>query len=140
MMAIDLQNVPDDPDIIETKLHGKKRVLITVNKNSILKIGEYYVTKLKFRFITASAFESKEGIEILYHFSRDSSGLIASIRVVLSKDNPSIDSLAKKFEAFNWIEREMQELLGIEFIGHPKPEKLISDGNWEKGVFPFRKS
>jgi NADH-quinone oxidoreductase subunit C len=141
MTAIDLvQTINGDTDVIEINLKNEKRVLLTVDKNAILKIGEHYITKLKFRFITASAFESKEGIEILYHFSKDSTGLIATIRVVLPKDNPTIDSLASKYEAFNWIEREMHELLGIVFTCHPKPEKLVSDGNWEEGTYPFRKS
>jgi Ni,Fe-hydrogenase III component G len=39
----------------------------------------------------------------------------------------------------NWIEREMHEILGITFIGHPEPEKLISEGNWAEGVYPYRK-
>lgn len=103
-------------------------------------MGIQLIRELKFRFITASAFESKSGIEILYHFSEDGSGLMASLHVLLVKDNPEIESLAYYFEAFNWIEKEMHELLGIQFKNHPEPGKLISDGNWEEGIYPFRKN
>jgi Ni,Fe-hydrogenase III component G len=34
----------------------------------------------------------------------------------------------------------MHELLGITFLNHPEPEKLISDGNWAEGVYPYRKT
>jgi len=43
------------------------------------------------------------------------------------------------FNASNWIEREMHELFGIDFINHPNQEKLISEGNWAEGVYPYRK-
>jgi len=32
----------------------------------------------------------------------------------------------------------MHEILGINFLGHPNLEKLISEGNWAKGVYPYR--
>jgi NADH-quinone oxidoreductase subunit C len=41
--------------------------------------------------------------------------------------------------AANWFEREMHEIIGIHFLHHPNLEKLISDGNWAEGVYPYRR-
>jgi NADH-quinone oxidoreductase subunit C len=92
-----------------------------------------------FRFIIASALHTKRGFEIHYHFSEDATGLILNIHVILDKINPQIESLSNMFNASNWIEREMHELLGINFLNHPNQDKLISEGNWAEGVYPLRK-
>ncbi len=125
-------------DIIETEIRSAKRATVTIKKNAILKAADYLFNKLKLRFIIASALHTKKGFEIYYHFSNDLTGLVINLHVILAKEKPEIESLTSIFEAANWIEREMHEILGINFIGHPNLEKLISEGNWAKGVYPYR--
>ncbi len=127
-------------DIYHVEVKSDKRSFITVNPAKIVKIVGQLVKEMQFRFIIASAMETDEGFEILYHFSFDASGQIVNIRVVLDRKKPAIESLTVLFEAANWIEREMHEILGIDFLNHPNLEKLISQGNWAEGVYPYRKS
>ena len=126
-------------DILEVNKKNERRIIITVIPDVILSVSEYLYKSAGFRFIIASAIHSKKGFEIHYHFSKDSVGLILNIHVVLDKENPQIESLSNMFNASNWIEREMHELFGINFINHPNQEKLISEGNWAEGVYPMRK-
>jgi len=126
-------------DIVHTSSKSEKRAVITVVPDKIIAIAGYLYKELKFRFIIATALETDEGIEILYHFSFDQSGLVLNIRVVLDKKDPVIESLTVLFDAANWIEREMHELFGINFLHHPNLEKLISEGNWAEGVYPYRR-
>lgn len=128
-----------DSDIIEIKTKNQKRVTVSIKPGSILTVGAYLFGEEGFRFIIASALHTKRGFEIHYHFSKDETGLILNIHVILDKENPEIDSLSNMFNASNWIEREMHELLGINFLNHPNQEKLISEGNWAEGVYPYRK-
>ena len=125
-------------DIIETEIKSAVRATVTIKKSAILKAADYLFNKLKLRFIIASALHTKKGFEIYYHFSNDKTGLVINLHVVLEKEKPEIESLTSIFEAANWIEREMHEILGINFKGHPNLEKLISEGNWAKGVYPYR--
>lgn len=127
-------------DIYHVEVRSDKRSFVTVNPAKIVKIAGQLVKEMQFRFIIASAMETDEGFEILYHFSFDASGQIVNIRVVLDRKKPAIESLTVLFEAANWIEREMHEILGIDFLNHPNLEKLISQGNWAEGVYPYRKS
>jgi len=39
----------------------------------------------------------------------------------------------------NWAEREAMDMIGIEFEGHPEPERLIMPDDWPNGVYPLRK-
>jgi NADH-quinone oxidoreductase subunit C len=126
-------------DILEVIIKNQRRVTITINPDSIIKVSAFLYREEGFRFIIASALHTKKGFEIHYHFSKDSTGLILNIHVILDKNNPQIESLSNMFNASNWIEREMHELLGINFLNHPNQEKLISEGNWAEGVYPLRK-
>jgi Ni,Fe-hydrogenase III component G len=125
-------------DIIETEIKSAKRATVTINKDALVRAADYLFNKLKLRFIIASALHTKRGFEIYYHFSNDLTGLVINLHVILPKQKPEIKTLTSLFEAANWIEREMHEILGINFIGHPNLEKLISEGNWAKGVYPYR--
>ena len=125
-------------DILEVKIKNLKRIIITVNPDSIINITVFLYKMEGFRFIIASALHTRRGFEIHYHFSKDSVGLILNVHVVLDKDNPQIESISNIFNAANWIEREMHELFGINFLNHPNQEKLLSEGNWAEGVYPLR--
>lgn len=136
----DIDNIKNNlkSDIIETEIKSAVRATVTIKPDAIVRAADYLYSNLKFRFIIASALETKKGFEIYYHFSNDSTGLVANLHVVLPKKKPEIESLTSKFEAANWIEREMHELFGINFLNHPNLEKLISEGNWAEGVYPYR--
>jgi len=116
----------------------EKRMLISIRPQNLVEVARYLFFDLNCRFIIASAVQTKQGFEIYYHFSFDANGLIINVHVVLPEKKPEIESLANLFVAANWIEREMHELFGIDFRNHPKMEKLISDGNWEEGIYPYR--
>jgi NADH-quinone oxidoreductase subunit C len=126
-------------EILEITTKNQKRVIITIRPDSLVNIASYLYKNEGFRFIIASALHTKRGYEIHYHFSRDEIGLILNILVILDNDNPQIESLSNMFNASNWIEREIHELFGINFLNHPNQEKLISEGNWAEGVYPMRK-
>jgi Ni,Fe-hydrogenase III component G len=125
--------------ITEVVSKSPKRVTVSIKPDLILKVAEYLYKTAGFRFIIASALHTKKGFEIHYHFSMDKTGLVLNIHVILDKENPQIESLSNMFNASNWIEREMHELFGINFLNHPNQDKLLSDGNWAEGVYPYRK-
>jgi len=126
-------------EVLGEEVKNEKRVIITIKPESILKVAEYLYKTVGLRFIIATAIHTRKGFEIHYHFSCDEIGLILNIHVILNSENPKIESLSNMFSASNWIEREMHELFGINFLNHPNQEKLISEGNWAEGVYPYRK-
>ena len=126
-------------DILEVVTKSDKRATVTIQPSSLVTMADYFFSELNFRFIIATALHTKQGMEIYYHFSNDHAGLVLNLHVVLPAEKPEIESLTGLFEAANWIEREMHEILGINFLNHPSLEKLISEGNWAEGVYPYRK-
>lgn len=117
-----------------------RRIIVSIKPDALLRTAEYLHNDSGFRFIIATAIHTRRGFEIHYHFSKDSEGMILNLHVILDGDDPKIESLSNMFNASNWIEREIHELFGIDFLNHPNQEKLISEGNWEEGVYPYRKN
>jgi len=126
-------------DTVMVVLARRRRGIVTVKPTAITEISEYLYKSEGYRFIIASALHTRRGFEIYYHFSLDAEGMILSLHVILDSDKPHIKSLSNMFSASNWIEREMHELFGIDFLNHPNQEKLLSEGNWADDVYPYRK-
>ncbi|MDD5044814.1 MAG: NADH-quinone oxidoreductase subunit C [Candidatus Omnitrophica bacterium] len=119
--------------------HTPRRVYFKMDPKDIKHVANALFKDLGFRFIIATGCDTPEGIEILYHFGYDKAGLIVSGRTLLKdKKKPEIDSIAPLFVGAEWIEREMWELLGINFIGHPNLKHLLLIDEWPKGDYPLR--
>lgn len=125
--------------IIEWHEHSPRRVYITIAPKDIKYAANLLFNEMKARFATATGQDTPDGIEILYHFSYDKTGQIFTFRVLLpDKKKPEVDSLATMFPGAEWIEREMWELLGINFIGHPNLKHLLLIDEWPEGEYPLR--
>jgi NADH-quinone oxidoreductase subunit C len=126
-------------DLLGREQRNPRRLTLHIHPDALLSTASELFSELGFRFIIASALHTPVGFEIYYHFSYDPDGLILNLHVVLPQKDPQIESLSNMFEASNWIEREMHELFGIVFLNHPMPERLLSEGNWAEGEYPYRK-
>ena len=63
-------------------------------------------------------------IEVVIHLvGSDGAGCFAHIR--LDREAPSLDSLVGILPAANWHEREIAEMFGVDFVGHPDPTPLL---------------
>ncbi len=125
-------------DIVDFLDKSSKRVYIEVKPDSIIKVAKHVFRGLGARFNIATGTDTRRHIEILYHFTMEDINLLISFRVKLPKDKPEIDSLTSVFKGADWIEREMHELLGINFRGHPDPRRLLLPDEWPEGVYPLR--
>ncbi len=125
-------------DIIDCFDKSEKRVYIEIKPKSLIKVATYIFKDLGARFNIASGVDVRKHMEILYHFILEDINLMISLRVKLDKANLEIDSLAPVFEGANWIEREIHEMLGINFKGHPDLRRLLID-EWPEGIYPLRR-
>jgi len=125
-------------DIIDIFDKSPGRIYIGLKPESIKKVAEYVLRNLKARFNIATGVDAKRHIEILYHFIFEDTNLLVSFRVKLDRTKPEVDSLANVFSGANWIEREIHEMLGVNFKGHPDLRKLLLSDDWPEGVCPLR--
>ncbi|MBM3255285.1 MAG: NADH-quinone oxidoreductase subunit C [Candidatus Omnitrophica bacterium] len=125
--------------IVSWEERSPRRVYLTVNKEDIFEVSRFLFKELGLRFSTASGIDAPLAFEIIYHFSDDASGVVYSLRVVLSdKLHPQVDSLTPVFAAAEWVEREIWEMLGINFKNHPNLKRLLLAEDWPQGDYPLR--
>ena len=125
--------------IINWYEHSARRIYFSLKPKDLKEVAKILFKELGLRFATATGIDTPAGIEILYHFSFDRSGEIFSLRVLIEdKKKPEIDSITPVFPAAEWIEREMWELLGVNFIGHPNLKHLLLIDDWPEGKYPLR--
>jgi len=52
------------------------------------------------------------------------------LKVYLSEDNPSVETVTTIWPGANWLEREIQDMMGIDFKGHPDKRRLLMPEDW----------
>jgi len=120
--------------------HSSRRVYLNVSRQDIFGVAEFLFKQAALRFSTASATQIPSGFEIVYHFSHDASGTMYSVRVLLEgAEPPAVDSITPVCSAAEWIEREMWEMMGVNFKNHPNLKRLLLAEDWPDGNYPLRK-
>ena len=111
---------------------------VIADKSDLLKI----VQELKesgfdmLRLISSVDYSDK--FFIVYHFLSTVNSNVFTLKVPLIKSDASkIDSLCDLYDSANWLEREVYDLMGIEFINHPNLKRILLPLDWEG--YPLRK-
>ena len=124
--------------IVEVFEKTPRRIYITVDPKRLPDVAEYLYKDVGCRFSIATGMHMAHGIEILYHFAHDRGNRFVNLRVVLDTQRPSVDSIALRVPAAEWIEREIWEMFGINFSGHPNLKRLLLSEDWPEGEYPLR--
>ena len=96
---------------------------------------------LKFSFLaelTATDYWPREPrYEIVYILVSIEHRLRVRMKVRVSGADAHVATVSDIWPAANWLEREVWDLFGIVFDGHPDPRRLLMPEDWEG--FPLRK-
>jgi Ni,Fe-hydrogenase III component G len=126
--------------IIEIVQPREKRIYIRVEPEKAPDLIEYLFFKYKCKLCTATGIDMREGIEIIYHLAREDKNMVINVKTLIPYSKLEIESIGKKIKAFRWIEREINEMLGVKFVGHPDMRRLLLADSFPKGKYPLRKS
>ena len=75
--------------------------------------------------------------ETVYHLYSIENNQRLRLRVRLGGDDPRVDSMVQVWPAANAFEREVFDLFGIYFVGHPYLVRIVLPEDWEG--HPLRK-
>jgi Ni,Fe-hydrogenase III large subunit/Ni,Fe-hydrogenase III component G len=78
-------------------------------------------------------------VEIQYLFANDRANWFVHATNDLPPDDPTIASLATFYYPASRFEREINDLFGIEAVGHPDRRPLVRHAFWPETYFPLRK-
>lgn len=89
----------------------------------------------RFGFVTAV--DRGENFEMVYRLqsARFSAGIF--LKTEVPRDEPVIDTLIDLWPAADWQEREVFDMFGIDFRGHPDMRRILLPDDWVG--YPLRK-
>ena len=82
-------------------------------------------------------YPSEPRFEVIYHLLSIPQKERVRLKVRLNGDAPAVESVTSVWPAANFFEREVFDLFGIGFTGHPYLRRIQMPENWEG--YPLRK-
>ena len=121
------------------------RIKIAVEPSNILRVATYIRDRLGFdhaESVAGTDFPKDNQVEVIYHLGsytrQDLAGQIISVATRTSRDDPTLPSLIGVYKSVEYHEREIFEMLGIYFEGHPRNERFLLPEDWAD-IPPLRK-
>lgn len=125
-------------NVVELKIPRERRIFVRIKKESFNDIIKYLVNSLGFRHLsTITGVDLGKEIELLYHLSHN--GIELSLGLTLSKNDACISTITDVIPGAVLYEREVHDLFGVNFEGHPDLSPLLLPEEWPKEVYPLRK-
>ncbi len=116
---------------------GTRRVSIELDAADVPAGAAAALRRDRSRFMTIVAIDTGLDIELLYNFSVD--GALLTLRTSVAKEAGAIETITATAPAAEFVEKEIAELFGIEFIGHARRTNLVLPDDWPSGKRPMRK-
>ncbi|MHC4636203.1 MAG: NADH-quinone oxidoreductase subunit C [Planctomycetota bacterium] len=142
---MDQQELKDKLKPIQNKLTAieqpqENRICLVCESENSFAVNKFLFEEIGCRFVIVTGIDSEDCFEVLYHFSYDQTGCVVTVKAFIrDRENPSIESITPFIAGAEWIEREIHDILGIDFKNHPNMERLILADDWPEGVYPLRK-
>lgn len=96
-------------------------------------------TDLKYlRNMTAYERLDAAGVTLVYHLTSLKHNHTIAVFIPLDEDKLTANSIVSVFDSANWQEREVYDMYGVLFDGHPDLRRILLDDTCE--FFPLRKS
>ena len=150
-MSLDLQIVVDAlkanfPDtILDVKIFRGETTLL-IKKEKITEVCHYLKNDFDFKFIVDITAVDYLGVkpprfEVVYYIHRFGPDFDENMRIRLkvevSEEESKVASVVPVWSGADWLEREVYDMFGIEFVGHPDLRRILMPEDYEP--FPLRK-
>ncbi len=150
-MSLDLQTLIDSlnsnfPDSVLDVTTFRNETTFLIKKEIVQEVCLYLKEKFDFKFIvdiTAVDYLERKAprYEVVYYlhmFGRDyTENLRIRLKVEVSEEDAKILSVTPVWSGANWLEREVYDLFGIEFIGHPDLRRMLMPEDYD--AHPLKK-
>ena len=65
--------------------------------------------------------------------------MVVTVKTLVDRQSPAVRTITGVFPGAIFYEREVHDILGVKFEGHPDPRRLVLPDDWPDGVYPLRK-
>ena len=124
------------------KKEFRNETTLTVEAGRIAEVCAFAKSELGFDCLTnlcsVDNFGSEPRFEVNYDLYSYADNHYLRLKAAVSEDEPSLPSVTGVWNAANWHEREVYDLMGIRFSGHPDLRRILM---WEGYPYhPLRKA
>jgi membrane-bound hydrogenase subunit beta len=126
-------------NLVGTAVPRERRIFVYIKNKALKNTVKYLVKDLKFKHLsTITGMDLGTEIEVMYHLAYQGS-IELSLGLTVPKDNPSVPTVTDLIPGAVLYEREVHDLLGVNFEGHPDLSPLVLPEGWSQDVYPLRK-
>jgi NADH-quinone oxidoreductase subunit C len=128
------ENVSDQA-VVEGVINERDRHLptLTIHPDHWVAVADFVKTneELQLTYLSnLSGVDYETHLETVYYVLSISSKQGYCFKVKTNRDTPSIPSVTPVWATANWNEREVYDLLGIDFPGHPDLRRIMMPDDW----------
>jgi NADH-quinone oxidoreductase subunit C len=69
-------------------------------------------------------------IQVVYHLVSYAHGHEVTLKVNTDREDPKVKTVTGAWAGANWLEREVYDLLGVDFVGHPDLRRILLPEDW----------
>ncbi len=115
--------------------------VVFIDRDRNVEILEYLYHEQGYdllRDVTALDLGGGQPIQLVYELWTLEAGTGLRLKAEIPLDDPRIRTIFSIYRAANWLEREVFDMFGIVFEGHPDLRRILMPENYEEG-YPLRK-
>jgi Ni,Fe-hydrogenase III large subunit/Ni,Fe-hydrogenase III component G len=115
---------------------------VEVRPDSVVQAADLLHNQTQARYLLSVGSDErdiKKRFGVYHLFTFDEDHFFVTLDVSADTAKPQVPSFTPVIKGANWSEREIRDLLGVEFPGHPDPRRLVLADDWPQGVYPLRK-
>jgi len=130
------------PDAIEGVSAHRDQVTVRVPKNQWLRTAQFLRDDPECSFemltdLTAADYPARPlRFDVVIHVYSLTHNLLLRVKTGVAEGD-SVDTLVTVWKGANWLEREVYDMFGIDFAGHPDLRRMLLAQDWVG--FPLRK-
>jgi len=126
---------------LQQKTEFRDERTYTISSQDLREIAKFCRDDLSFDYLlditSIDNFGEEPRFEIAYHLYSMPHGLHLRLKLKLSEETGALDTVSDIWPTANWHEREIYDMMGIKFNGHPDLRRILMWDGYP--FFPLRK-
>lgn len=123
-----------DPEIITDAKLDRNELTLTIQAEKIRHACEI-VKSAGYNFFcdltSVDWYPAEPRFQLSYHLLSHQLKERVRLKVLVSSDDPAVESITSVWPAANYYEREVWDLMGVRFQGHPDLRRIMMPEEWE---------